>query len=95
MARPNHTPRPHGRGSHGALLPHRRRLRPPPIREIYSRPYMQQHGIRGSGSLKSALDALVASGDVEEAAKGPPHSDRPTARHVGAREDGRALEIVR
>ena len=37
---------------------------------------MQRHGIRGSGSLKSALDALVASGDVEVATgAGPP---RPT-----------------
>jgi hypothetical protein len=47
-----------------------------PTQEIYSRPYMQRHGIRGSGSLKSALDALVASGDVEAAkGAGPP---RPT-----------------
>jgi hypothetical protein len=47
-----------------------------PTQELYSRPYLQRHGIRGSGSLKSALDVLVASGDVE-AAKGatPP---RPT-----------------
>jgi uncharacterized protein len=48
-----------------------------PTQELYSRPYMQRHGIRGSGSLKSALDTLVASGDVEVAEKsaGPP---RPT-----------------
>jgi uncharacterized protein len=47
-----------------------------PTQELYSRPYMQRHGIRGSGSLKSALDALVASGDVEAAeGAGPP---RPT-----------------
>jgi len=47
-----------------------------PTRELYSRPYMHRHGIRGSGSLTSALDALVASGDVEAAkGAGPP---RPT-----------------
>jgi uncharacterized protein len=36
-----------------------------PTQEMYSRPYMQRHGIRGSGSLKSALDSLVASGDLD------------------------------
>jgi uncharacterized protein len=41
-----------------------------PVREIYSRPYMQRHGIRGYGSLRSALDALVASGDVEGTVRG-------------------------
>jgi uncharacterized protein len=47
-----------------------------PTQELYSRPYMQRHGIRGSGSLKSALDALFASGDVEAPeGAGPP---RPT-----------------
>lgn len=40
-----------------------------PTSELYSRPYMQRHGIKGSGSLKSALDSLIASGDLE-AAKG-------------------------
>ena len=33
--------------------------------EIYSKPYMQRHGTMGSGSLKSALDSLVASGELE------------------------------
>lgn len=36
-----------------------------PTSGLHSRPYMQRHGIRGSGSLNSALDSLVASGDVE------------------------------
>ncbi len=43
-----------------------------PTSELYSRPYMQRHGIRGSGSLRSALDALVASGDLEPAKGGSP-----------------------
>jgi hypothetical protein len=46
-----------------------------PTTEIYSRPYIQRHGIKGSGSLKSALDSLLASGDLEQAGGGPP---RPT-----------------
>jgi hypothetical protein len=46
-----------------------------PTAEMYSRPYMQRHGIKGSGSLKSALDSLLASGDLEQARSGPP---RPT-----------------
>jgi len=36
-----------------------------PTQEIYSRPYVQRHGIRGSGSLESALDSLVGSGELE------------------------------
>ena len=46
-----------------------------PTTEIYSRPYMQRHGIKGSGSMKSAIDSLLASGDLEQAGSGPP---RPT-----------------
>lgn len=47
-----------------------------PTKELYSRPYIQRHGIRGSGSLKSALDSLLASGDLEPPRdSGPP---RPT-----------------
>jgi hypothetical protein len=46
-----------------------------PTMEIYSRPYIERHGIKGSGSLKSALDSLLASGDLEQAGGGPP---RPT-----------------
>ncbi|MGH3145783.1 MAG: AAA family ATPase [Rubrobacter sp.] len=46
-----------------------------PTSELYSRPYIQRHGIRGSGSLKSSLDSLLASGDLEPTVGGPP---RPT-----------------
>jgi hypothetical protein len=63
-----------------------------PTQELYSRPYMQRHGIRGSGSLKSALDALVASGDVEKVAEGagPPRLTDPLlAMWVRERMDAR------
>jgi hypothetical protein len=62
-----------------------------PTQELYSRPYMQRHGIRGSGSLKSALDALIASGDVEAAeGAGPPRPTDPLlAMWVRERMDAR------
>ena len=37
-----------------------------PTDELYSRPYMRRHGIKGSGALKSALDGLAASGYLEK-----------------------------
>ena len=48
-----------------------------PTSELYSRPYMQRHGIKGSGSLKSALDSLMASGELEEV-RGVGAPPRPT-----------------
>jgi len=60
-----------------------------PTAEIYSRPYMQRHGIKGSGSLKSALDSLLASGDLEQAASSPPRPTDPLlALWVGERMNG-------
>jgi hypothetical protein len=47
-----------------------------PTTEIYSRPYIQRHGIKGSGSLKSALDSLLASGDLEQAGGVSPRQTR-------------------
>jgi AAA+ ATPase superfamily predicted ATPase len=36
-----------------------------PTGQPYSREYMQRHGIKGPGALRSALDALIASGHLE------------------------------
>lgn len=36
-----------------------------PTAEMHSREYMRRHGIKGSGSLDSALQALADSGDLE------------------------------
>ena len=36
-----------------------------PTVELHSRPYLQRHGIRSSGSLDSALQSLADAGDVE------------------------------
>jgi hypothetical protein len=43
-----------------------------PTDQPHSKQYMQRHGIRGSGALKSALDALIASGHLERTPKGQP-----------------------
>jgi AAA+ ATPase superfamily predicted ATPase len=43
-----------------------------PTDQPYSREYMQRHGIKGSGALTSALDALIASGHLERTTKGQP-----------------------
>jgi hypothetical protein len=48
-----------------------------PTTELHSRPYMQRHGIRGSGSLDSALRSLVDSGDVECVDGRPPTPTDP------------------
>lgn len=37
-----------------------------PTDQPHSREYMQRHGIKGSGALDSALDALMASGHLEQ-----------------------------
>lgn len=36
-----------------------------PIAEMHSREYMRRHGVKGSGSLNSALQSLADSGDLE------------------------------
>jgi AAA+ ATPase superfamily predicted ATPase len=38
-----------------------------PSAEMHARPYLRRHGIRSSGSLDSALQALAATGDLETA----------------------------
>jgi AAA+ ATPase superfamily predicted ATPase len=43
-----------------------------PTDRPHSKEYMQRHGIKGSGALKSALDALIASGHLERTSKGQP-----------------------
>jgi len=44
-----------------------------PTDQPYSREYMQRHGIKGSGALGSALEALMASGHLERrVSKGQP-----------------------
>lgn len=46
-----------------------------PTTELHSRPYMERHGIRGSGSVRSALRSLVDSGEVEIKRKLPVPTD--------------------
>jgi AAA+ ATPase superfamily predicted ATPase len=44
-----------------------------PTDQPYSREYMQRHGVKGSGALTSALDALIAGGHLERrTTKGQP-----------------------
>lgn len=45
-----------------------------PTRELYSRPYMRRHGIRGPGSVDGAVGTLVDVGELETRNDGP----RPT-----------------
>ena len=34
--------------------------------EMTSRPYLERHGIRGTGSLRSAIRTLTDGGDLEQ-----------------------------
>jgi hypothetical protein len=42
-----------------------------PTRELYSRPYMRRHGIRGPGSVNSAVRTLVDAGELESGTPTP------------------------
>ena len=44
-------------------------------RELYSRPYMRRHGIRGPGSVDGAVRTLTDLGELEMATSGPVPTD--------------------
>lgn len=46
-----------------------------PTQELHSRAYHKRHGIRGSGSVRSALRALVDGGEVDDSTKAPSPTD--------------------
>ena len=46
-----------------------------PTRELYSRPYMRRHGIRGPGSVDGAVRTLVNLGELETGNDGPTPTD--------------------
>jgi hypothetical protein len=46
-----------------------------PTAELHSRTYHKRHGIRGSGSVRSALRALVDGGEVDDSTKTPSPTD--------------------
>lgn len=46
-----------------------------PTSELHSRAYHKRHGIRGSGSVRSALRALVDGGEVDDSTKAPSPTD--------------------
>ena len=46
-----------------------------PTAELHSRTYHKRHGIRGSGSVRSALRALVDGGEVDDSTKAPSPTD--------------------
>ena len=41
-----------------------------PTRELYSRPYLRRHGIRGPGSVDGAVRALLDLGELETISSG-------------------------
>lgn len=49
-----------------------------PVARMMSRTYLERHGIKGTGSLRSGLRSLVASGDLEEAQAGSGRAPTPT-----------------
>ncbi len=46
-----------------------------PTAELHSRAYHKRHGIRGSGSVRSALRALVDGGEIDDSTKAPTPTD--------------------
>jgi hypothetical protein len=46
-----------------------------PTTELHSRTYHKRHGIRGSGSVRSALRALVDGGEVDDSTNAPSPTD--------------------
>ncbi len=46
-----------------------------PTAELHSRTYHKRHGIRGSGSVRSAVRALVDGGEIDDSTRAPSPTD--------------------